>query len=394
MARDLADTTSGGLTATNMTVGTAAYAAPEQLMGLAMDGRTDQYSLAATAYHLLTGTPPFTHTNPAVVIGQHLNATPPVLASTRPELESFDAALSRALAKDPQERFPTCTDFAHALQHPEAAPVQPTTARVPGLAEADTQLRDTANPVVAGSGPVSVDYSDPPSPPGRPLGHRWGRVALAGAAFLVVVGVIAYLAVRPSSDPSVAEPFTLAGTLRLSSAATTTAKNLPGGYACAGAHDYGDVGPAAPVLVEDESGKLLAKGAIDASSSAHNECALKFQVDDVPAGAHFYRVKVAQHPEMSYTESEAKTGVDFTLGDTDPAHRLRQQQHPPRQLRNRPAPPTTLWLWMPKPRVWFGCNRSRIKTAPTWRRTSLTRGYRRSVPSAKDCKRKASHGTT
>lgn len=44
-----------GLTATNMTVGTVSYAAPEQLMGGQLDGRADQYALAATAYHLLTG---------------------------------------------------------------------------------------------------------------------------------------------------------------------------------------------------------------------------------------------------------------------------------------------------------------------------------------------------
>ena len=44
-----------GLTATNMTVGTVAYAAPEQLMGEPLDGRADQYALAATMHHLLTG---------------------------------------------------------------------------------------------------------------------------------------------------------------------------------------------------------------------------------------------------------------------------------------------------------------------------------------------------
>jgi serine/threonine protein kinase, bacterial len=45
-----------GLTTTNLTVGTVAYSAPEQLMGEDIGGRADQYSLAATAYHLLTGT--------------------------------------------------------------------------------------------------------------------------------------------------------------------------------------------------------------------------------------------------------------------------------------------------------------------------------------------------
>ncbi|MBW8710319.1 MAG: serine/threonine protein kinase, partial [Mycobacterium sp.] len=48
-----------GLTATNMTVGTVSYAAPEQLLGAQLDGRADQYALAATAFHLLTGAPPF-----------------------------------------------------------------------------------------------------------------------------------------------------------------------------------------------------------------------------------------------------------------------------------------------------------------------------------------------
>ena len=68
-----------GLTATNMTVGTVSYAAPEQLMGERLDGRADQYALAATAFHLLTGSPPFQHSNPAVVISQHLSAAPPAI---------------------------------------------------------------------------------------------------------------------------------------------------------------------------------------------------------------------------------------------------------------------------------------------------------------------------
>src|SRR5271168_1878796 len=53
-----------GLTATNMTVGTVKYSAPEQLMGAQSDGRADQYALAATAFHLLSGSAPFVNTNP------------------------------------------------------------------------------------------------------------------------------------------------------------------------------------------------------------------------------------------------------------------------------------------------------------------------------------------
>lgn len=110
-----------GLTDTNVAVGTVDYAAPEQLMGESMDGRADQYSLAATAYHLLTGTPPFRDSNVAVVIGRHLNAEPPAIAEVRPELAPLDFALSAALAKDPNHRFATCSDFARALAEQEAA---------------------------------------------------------------------------------------------------------------------------------------------------------------------------------------------------------------------------------------------------------------------------------
>ncbi len=105
------------LTATNMTVGTVFYAAPEQLMGEELDGRADQYALAATAFHLLTGSPPFHHSNPTVVISQHLTASPPAIGDRRPELSALDPVLSKALSKDPKDRFVTCTDFARALAH-------------------------------------------------------------------------------------------------------------------------------------------------------------------------------------------------------------------------------------------------------------------------------------
>ncbi|MGV7852916.1 protein kinase domain-containing protein, partial [Mycobacterium kansasii] len=71
IARDVNEIS--GLTATNMTVGTVAYSAPEQLLGEDLDGRTDQYALAATAYHLWTGSHLFPHSNPIVVSNRHIN---------------------------------------------------------------------------------------------------------------------------------------------------------------------------------------------------------------------------------------------------------------------------------------------------------------------------------
>lgn len=104
-----------GLTATNMLVGTTAYCAPEQLQGADLDGRADQYALGCTAFNLLTGSAPFHHSNPAVVITQHLSTPPPHVSERRPELADLDGALAKALAKKPGDRYATCADFAAAL---------------------------------------------------------------------------------------------------------------------------------------------------------------------------------------------------------------------------------------------------------------------------------------
>src|SRR5271163_2066278 len=113
IARQLADVS--GLTATNMTVGTLTYAAPEQLMGADIDGRADQYALAATAFHLLAGAPPYEHSNPVPVISRHLTAPLPKLSDRRPELANLDEVFAQALAKDPADRFEQGSDLAATL---------------------------------------------------------------------------------------------------------------------------------------------------------------------------------------------------------------------------------------------------------------------------------------
>src|SRR6201996_2308844 len=113
VARQLADIS--GITETNVAVGTVAYAAPEQLVGSNIDGRADQYALAATAFHLLTGAPPYQNSNPVAVIGQHLHAAPPRLSDYRPDLADLDDVFFKALAKDPSDRFDRCRQFAAAF---------------------------------------------------------------------------------------------------------------------------------------------------------------------------------------------------------------------------------------------------------------------------------------
>jgi serine/threonine protein kinase len=107
----------GTLTSTNMTVGTVLYAAPEQLLGDPLDGRADQYALAATAFHLLTGSPLFQHSNPSVVISSHLTKPPPSIEDRLPELSALGPVFAKALAKSPEERFDSCLEFARALEN-------------------------------------------------------------------------------------------------------------------------------------------------------------------------------------------------------------------------------------------------------------------------------------
>ncbi|GAB3011022.1 serine/threonine-protein kinase [Mycobacterium bourgelatii] len=158
-----------GLTVTNVLMGTTAYCSPEQLRGAHLDGRADQYGLGCTAYHLLTGTAPFHHTNPAVVISQHLSGQPPLLSQRRPDLAPLDPVIAKVLAKNPEERFATCSDFAAALAGQPASTVQTPVAQAPGL---------------------------PPPPPLHPhqtphTGRRIGQGTLIAALFAVALVVLA-----------------------------------------------------------------------------------------------------------------------------------------------------------------------------------------------------------
>jgi len=185
----------GGLTETNFTVGTVSYAAPEQLMGKDIDARADQYALAATAFHLLTGEPPYQHTNPVAVISRHLTAPQPKLSDRRPELTGLDGVLSRALAKNPQDRFPCCQDFAAVLSR---------------HAHLDSDSAHLADPTV--SAPILDAMTQPAIPLPNPKRRKRSRVLLGvaiAAVILAAVGVAAYMGQPPQRvAPMAAAPTT------------------------------------------------------------------------------------------------------------------------------------------------------------------------------------------
>ena len=89
--------------------GTRPYAAPEQLIGSDIDDRADQYGLAATAFHLLTGTPPYPDPDPAAATARAK------VSDRRADLARFDSVFSTAFADDPVDRFASCVELAQAL---------------------------------------------------------------------------------------------------------------------------------------------------------------------------------------------------------------------------------------------------------------------------------------
>jgi serine/threonine protein kinase len=106
-----------GLTATGTFLGTPDYCAPEQIRGLPVDGRGDQYSLACMAFALLTGNLPFRRPESMATLFAHLNDPVPPLSRYRGGLPpGADAVLARGLAKEPRDRYERCGDFAAALR--------------------------------------------------------------------------------------------------------------------------------------------------------------------------------------------------------------------------------------------------------------------------------------
>ena len=110
------------LTQTGLSVGTPLYMSPEQAAGGSdIDGRSDLYSLGCVLFEMLAGRPPFTGT-PENIVRQHLVAEPPAITSLRPAVPpQVAAAIMRALAKTPADRFSPAAQFADALRAPAAS---------------------------------------------------------------------------------------------------------------------------------------------------------------------------------------------------------------------------------------------------------------------------------
>ncbi|MFB8001639.1 bifunctional serine/threonine-protein kinase/ABC transporter substrate-binding protein [Nocardia sp. NPDC056000] len=185
------------LTRTGTLTATLAYASPEQLSGMPLDQRSDQYSLACSLYWLLSGATPFQSGTAAAVVAGHLHFQPPPISSRRGGLPAeLDAVFGRALAKNPAERFDTCRDFAAAATRALTG-VPPTMVSAP-------RFETTAPPTIIATNPVATPPTtiDPnpvtPAPSASP--PRRGRWIAIGATAVVVLLAVTFGVIWATRD--------------------------------------------------------------------------------------------------------------------------------------------------------------------------------------------------
>jgi eukaryotic-like serine/threonine-protein kinase len=169
-----------GVTQTGTVLGTGEYLAPEQASGTQVSPATDVYSLGVVLWELLAGDVPFTGENFVAVALRHVNEPPPRLRQRRPDVSPrLEAAVDRALAKDPARRFPSMTTFAKELRA--------CLAELEG--EAPAPADDLAMTLV--TPPVHA----PPPARTRPPARRRRRRPLVWVLVALVVGGAAFAAV-------------------------------------------------------------------------------------------------------------------------------------------------------------------------------------------------------
>jgi serine/threonine-protein kinase len=177
------------LTRSGMVMGTPYYMSPEQIQGKPLDGRTDQFSLAVTAYEVLTGRKPFTGDTLTTLMYQIVHEDPLPAEKLNTTLGTqVGTVLRKAMSKDPEARYATCGEFLGAL---EGACSAATAWRAPTMAV----------PVMA---PVVTPAATRPAAAPR----RW-VLAVAGAVLIVVLAAGGYFAFRQSpvkEEPVPIEP--------------------------------------------------------------------------------------------------------------------------------------------------------------------------------------------
>ncbi len=198
IARAVSDS-SATVAETSRIIGTAAYLSPEQAQGDAVDARTDLYSVGIVLYELLAGRQPFRGDSPVAVVFQHVSEAPQLpteVNETAPH--SLNPVVLRALAKDPDQRFPDAASFRAAL----AASV---TGRAPSRRKIDALTNELygSNPrhteeTIRTLRQLSTDTTMTRTQSGPPVVWIWAGLALLAVLLASVVFWVANW--RPADD--------------------------------------------------------------------------------------------------------------------------------------------------------------------------------------------------
>jgi Protein kinase domain len=185
------------LTESGAWMGTVDFMSPEQLRGGRTDARSDVYALGCLLFAALTGRPPFRRDSVPATIQAHLNDPPPRPSEVAEVPAAFDAVVARALAKDPDDRWPSAGDLGRAAlaaaSGRPAPALRPSVATGPAAPEPADRERTQATRVAAAPADATRRAPEPPVAAPRRLNRR--RPAVLALAALAAVAAAAAVAV-------------------------------------------------------------------------------------------------------------------------------------------------------------------------------------------------------
>ncbi len=209
-----------GITKTGLFVGTIDYAAPEQIKGWPVDARADVYALGCVLFEMIAGRPPFRRENEYATMYAHTSEPPPAMSTMAPGVPpALETVVARALAKEPDERYPSAGDMARAVNAAVSgqAPTQPErTVAIGRAAPGAAPAAGTATyaPTAPGAPQPHPVYgygldpaqTAPPPPPSYPTSvlppsrSPWLTVAIALVALLAIGGAVAAVLLTRGGD--------------------------------------------------------------------------------------------------------------------------------------------------------------------------------------------------
>lgn len=207
------------VTQTGMVIGTPAYMPPEQVRSQELDGRADQYALAACVYQMLTGARLFSGESPIDIATKQLTQRPrPASERNAAVPAEVDRVLMRALAKNREQRYPTITEFTVALAEAAGVPLRAVDSAerdrvaLAETLEANVEVDEepTTRPIGAQAKTKSAEVRPVP---GMPLARNESaapRTTALGLPLLIMLGavcvVLAGLALRGDDEPAATRP--------------------------------------------------------------------------------------------------------------------------------------------------------------------------------------------